>query len=125
MLVKTVGLLHIKDKKVLLVLGKNKDTWVLPGGKVDEGETEEQALIRECKEEINVIVDSSTIKHYETIQGGAYGKIEGTQVQVSIYTADFTGVIKPQMEIEKAGYFAYDEIPHTSKLGHEFLGKLS
>lgn len=48
------------DKKVLMV--KNHGSgWSLPGGAVEQGETLEQAVIRESKEETNLTIEVESI----------------------------------------------------------------
>ena len=46
----------IKDDKIFVTqrgYGDFKDMWEFPGGKLEEGETGEQAIVREIKEELN------------------------------------------------------------------------
>jgi 8-oxo-dGTP diphosphatase len=43
----------IKDNKFLMVRKEGKDIWTSLGGRLEEGETEEQCLLREIKEEAN------------------------------------------------------------------------
>jgi mutator protein MutT len=54
-----VAFLLVKDKKVLMEIRKPTamgagETW-FPGGHVEAGETEEQALFRELKKELDVV----------------------------------------------------------------------
>jgi len=49
----------IKNKKILLLHRiKNYDVWELPGGKIEFGESPEEAAVREAKEETGLIVKS-------------------------------------------------------------------
>ena len=49
-----------KDGKILATkrgYGEFINQWEFPGGKIEDGETKEEALIREIKEELNIDID--------------------------------------------------------------------
>ncbi|KHO47584.1 MAG: NUDIX hydrolase [archaeon GW2011_AR5] len=91
----------IKDRKVLSTISKGKDTYYIPGGKREKGETDGQALIREIKEELSVDIIPPTIKLYGTFMAQAHGKAEGVIVKMTCYTAEFEGEMKPSAEVER------------------------
>ena len=66
MRVRAAGVI-IKDNQILLMHRRKngQEYWVVPGGKVEEGETSDQAVKREIKEELNLDVTRCE-KSFET-----------------------------------------------------------
>lgn len=106
--------IHIVDHKLLVTLSKGKDTWYIPGGKREDGETDFQALIREVKEELSVDLLEETIHKYGVFEAQAHGKPEGTVVRMTCYTAEYLGEIHQDSEIEQVEYFDYAQKAKTS-----------
>lgn len=54
--------LHLQNGKILSTRSKGKDTYYIPGGKREAGESDHAALIREIKEELSVDLIEKTLK---------------------------------------------------------------
>lgn len=102
-----LAFIEIKDRKLLVSLSRGKDTWYIPGGKREGEETDLQALIREVKEELTVIIVPESVKLYGIFEAQAHGKPHGTRVRMTCYTAKYIGPLSPAGEIEKLDYFLY------------------
>ena len=109
-----LAFIELRDRKVLETKNKGKDTWYIPGGKREAGESDEQALIREMKEELSVDIDPSTMVHYGTFEAPAHGKSEGTMVRMTCYTAKYSGELHPSAEVEFMDWFDYSKKDLTS-----------
>lgn len=110
-LIDKLAWIYIKDRKILSTRSKGKDAWYIPGGKRETGETDEEALIREVKEELSVDLKPETIKYLDMFKAQAHGKPEGVFVQMTCYTANFTGELKPSAEIEEMTWHTSDVNP--------------
>ena len=94
--------MHVKGRKQLVVRSKGKSAFFTPGGKREAGESDAQALIRECREELSVELKPSSLKPYGVFQAQAHGKPEGTMVIMTCFTADFDeSALAPANEIEE------------------------
>lgn len=105
-----IAFIYIKDGKILSTLSKGKDTYYIPGGKREENETDEQTLIRECKEELTIDIKKETIKYYGTFEAQAHGKAEGILVRMTCYMAEFDGELKPDSEIQEMIWLDYSNL---------------
>lgn len=102
-----LAFLYFVDKQLLMTLSRGKDTYYIPGGKREEGESDVEALVREVREELTVDLDPQSIKHYGTFTAQAHGKPVGVLVRMTCYTASFSGDLQPSSEIQDLAYYTY------------------
>lgn len=108
--------LYIRDGKLLSARSKGKALFYIPGGKREEGESDEQALVREIKEEISVNLMLDTIKYAGTFKAKADGKSSDTIVTLTCYYANFEGELLADAEIEEIEFIGYQD-KHLCSLG--------
>jgi 8-oxo-dGTP diphosphatase len=107
-------ILENDNRELLLYLRDNKpdipfpDHWDLIGGHVEEGETPEQALVREVKEELNIdLKEYIFYKKYVCLTGDAYENtkyIYYGRINLPIEKVTLLEGVRPQ-------YFSRAEIP--------------
>jgi 8-oxo-dGTP pyrophosphatase MutT (NUDIX family) len=103
---KTVGLLSVRQRKLLLAYSKNKQCFYLPGGKVDAGESETQALCREITEELNVSMTEEELVYYTHISAPAFGERDGIIMEQDCYWLHRDIVPEPAAEIGEVRFFS-------------------
>jgi 8-oxo-dGTP diphosphatase len=115
------AIIRFSPNKILLIKRATvpfKGYWALPGGKAEQGETVEQTIAREVKEETGLditIIRKVGEYHEQGVQGG---------VEYDYYPACFLvktvgGEIKKQeSEIEEIKLFILDELPETLAFEH-------
>ena len=105
-----IAFIYLKNGKILSSLSKGKDTYYIPGGKRENNETDEETLIRECKEELSIEIKRDTLKYYGTFKAQAHGKAEGIIVKMTCYMADFEGKLKANSEIQELKWLDYSNL---------------
>lgn len=104
----TVGvrLILVKDQAVLLVKHSYQRHWYLPGGRVEKGETIQEAARREADEEFGAKLGNLHLF-------GVYTNFYESKNDHVIVLAceDFTLTGKASQEIECFDFFRFDDLP--------------
>ncbi|CAJ1943523.1 unnamed protein product [Cylindrotheca closterium] len=103
-----LALILVRGRRQLVARSHGKQVFFTPGGKREAGESDTQALIRECKEELTVDLIPKTIKPYGTFAAQAFGKPEGTMVRMLCYSADYEGTLTPNEEVAELEWIQSD-----------------
>ena len=101
--------IYLEDKKILCVRSKNKELYYIPGGKREVGESDQQALMREIREELSVNLLPEAIHIIGEFIAQADGKEAGSQVKITGYTAGYQGELKPAAEIAEMAWLPFAE----------------
>ncbi|OGK16423.1 hypothetical protein A3H80_03095 [Candidatus Roizmanbacteria bacterium RIFCSPLOWO2_02_FULL_37_19] len=103
--IQKVSLAVLKDGKMLMARSaKHQAVFFTPGGKIENGETERQALEREILEECGVGVIEKSIKFLKTFEAPAFGK-KNTFVRIQLYSGELDGQPQASSEIAELKYF--------------------
>ena len=93
----------VRDGRILLARKRGEGILILPGGKVEAGETHEQALRREVAEELGCAIPlgkPTYLGRFDDVAGGE----PGNTVTVHLYQAGIEGHPSPCQEIEELSW---------------------
>jgi 8-oxo-dGTP diphosphatase len=102
-----IAWLHLENGRLLSTRSRGKDRYYLPGGKREPGETDQQTLLREIREELTVDLNPASVVHVGTFTAPAHGHPEGVLVQMTCYQASYRGHLRPAAEIEEVVWLTY------------------
>lgn len=109
-----VGLLLLSDDQTkFMVCEKDNFTsdFIMPGGRIEKGETDMECLSREIKEELAVSLDLSSVNYlgeYVDVASGDATK----DVSIRLYAGKIIGEPKPSQEILKFYWLGKNDLAH-------------
>lgn len=94
---------------MLQARSSGKTAFYMAGGKIDPGESPEQALHREIREELDAGIVAGTLEELGVFEAEAFGHPAGTRLHMTCYLADLTDEPAATSEIAELRYFTTEE----------------
>ncbi|UCH46023.1 MAG: NUDIX hydrolase [Nitrospiraceae bacterium] len=111
----TVDALIEIDGGIILIRRKNPPYgWAIPGGFVDYGETLEEAVVREAKEE--TCLDIQIIRQFHTYSDP--GRDPRHHTVTTMFIAKATGIPSAADDAQDIGVFTRDTLPENMAFDH-------
>ncbi len=115
--IRTAALAHIRDRRMLQARSAGKTAFYMAGGKIDPGETPEQALHREIREELDTDIAPGSVRELGIFEAPAFGHRPGTRLHMTCYLADLVDEPQATSEVAEIRYFTeaeYAAMPETA-----------
>ena len=119
----SVGWLHVRDGRLLGVRTRGRNRFYLPGGKPEPGETEEEALLREVREELGL--ELSDVRPAFTVEAPAHGLAVDTDLTMRCFHATAAGDPQPRGEIEELAWLRIPVDVRAAPAVHAVLARLN
>jgi len=122
----STAIIPYSENKILLIKRNTKPFvgyWALPGGRMDPGETIEQTIVREVKEEtgLDIVIVS---KAGEYVEKGIKDDVDYEYYPTCFVVKPVGGEIKKQeSEIQEIKLFSLNELPKPLAFEHELMIK--
>lgn len=112
-----VALIYKENCILALKKKKNNSHFILPGGKIEKGEENFEALIRELNEEIQITINKEQLTFLGKVKSIA--QFENLPLEADVFTVNYQGKITVSNEIESFSWLNIDNIDRT-KLARTF-----
>ncbi|MBQ8574583.1 MAG: NUDIX domain-containing protein [Clostridia bacterium] len=114
MAVAAMGILYSEEKGLLLEKRTDTGEWCTPGGAIELGESLEEALRREIKEETNLDFNNPKLFDIKANVHMVYpNKDEVYYTDVVYEINEFYGELKPDAESKELAFFSLDNLPQN------------
>lgn len=106
------GLLVLNEGSTKFLVTKNSDPavpfWLMPGGKIEAGESPEEALVREIREELSCAIERDSLEFITEYNAPAAGK-PGKVLNIKLFHGTLIGEPQASSEIKELGWLSKED----------------